>query len=65
LHPKYRKDDAELQPQFDIYLFARGVVGRVFGWMVDSNRLECKVGDYRLDEEVERQWRDALRQTGL
>jgi hypothetical protein len=61
---QYLKDDAELQRQFDIYYFARGVVDRGFGWMVDSNRLVRKVGDYRLDEEVERQWRDALGQDG-
>lgn len=62
--PKYLGTHVHVRRLFEIHYFARGVVNWRRVSMVDNNTLLCKVADWRLDEEVEKQWRDVLGQDG-
>ena len=69
LEPKYvdleEKGVYEFKLHFDVYYLARGVDDRFGETLPDKPRLICDVGTWRLEEEVERLWREALRPDGV
>lgn len=65
LNPKFIKKTVDMKREFQVFYFASGFNNYYWASPVEKDRLICQVGNWRMDEEVERHWKDALGPDGV